>query len=148
VRDSVRSFGEIPTVLLMWSVEFGLILLVVAVVVSRRLLHRANQHLSVEEKARLVDLSGGLSSYAILMVLPLVALLWLLSRHSSLPQEIVYLAYFGSATVFIVGVQIMNYRRLTSLGFPSPYTSQYAISRGVYMLGVLVFFAALVLELR
>ena len=124
--------------------EIGIAIFVVSVVLSRLMLQKANKRLTVVDKAKLVDLSGGLNSYAILIVLPLVAIYWYLARYTDLSPRALSYGYFAVAIFLIVFLQAENYRKVTKLEFPRPYVSAFIVSRGVYLMGVLVLFAALV----
>ncbi len=123
--------------------EIGIAAFIVAVVISRMLIQKANKHLSIEEKAKLVDLSGGLNSYGILVILPLVGIYWFLAKNTDIPYSALIIGYFFLALAFIIFLQVANYRRITNLKFPSQYVSTYLISRVVYLAGVVVFFAGL-----
>ncbi len=128
----------------MGFIGVGFTVFVFAVVASRLLLQGANKHLSVEEKARLVDLSGGINPYAILFVLPLIGLYWFASAFFDFPPRALLLAYFVATLLLIVALQIANYRRLSGLEFPPQYVTKYVLSRGVYFVGIVALFSALV----
>ena len=72
--------------------EIGLAIFVIAVIVSRIVLQKANGSLSVEEKAKLVDSLGGLLNYGIVLILPIVGIYWYLLRTLTLASRCCWLA--------------------------------------------------------
>jgi hypothetical protein len=119
----------------------GITAFVVMVVVSRMILHKANSKLSAEQKAKLVDLSGGWNAYGIVVVLPLIGIYWYLTRYTDFPVSYILFGYLSLSLAVIALLQFAHYRRVARLDFPAQYITKYVISRFIYLVGVILFFS-------
>ena len=126
--------------------EGGIVAFIVAVILSRALLRQGLAFLSIEDKARLVDLSGGFNSYGVVVVLPLAGIYWLLARYTDINVGVLVIGYFAVALALVIAMQVVNYRKIATLDFPQEYIKRYFISRVIYLAGVTTLFAGFVYD--
>ena len=115
---------------------FNLIILVVAIIISRIIMEKALRPLSPDQKARLVDSFSGYRTWNLAAVLGLAILYFAGLRYLPQWQEVTGL-FFVIAFLLVTGlVSFLSWRRLKSLSLPDGYIKSYLISLGIQYVGI------------
>lgn len=120
--------------------EVGVVVLFAGIVGGRLVSERANRHLSMEQKAALMDAFSGQRRWS--MVPLVVALIgYVVGLRLVHPTQQVFLlaGFLAALGLYLAVTAVLTLRRMVALELPDAYRSQYMLGRVIFYCGLIVF---------
>ncbi len=121
----------------------AIIVLLVAVVVSRIISERGYRKLDSEDKVRLMDGFSQKRMYSMLPLLALIVLYWFLSTQTEYGGQLLTIVYFGLLVLYVIVSAVINQRILTRLQMPKDYCRLFSVTQVISFCGIAWFFYAI-----
>ncbi len=120
------------------SMQIGFVVYIAAILISRNLAASAAKLLTVEDRAKLVDVEGG--SIGLFLVIPLLLGYWF--SMSNFPDYFVAITavFLSTGLLLTVILIIRRHMRIKSFNFPTEYVRKVAVSMSVQVVATVVFF--------
>ena len=126
--------------------EVAIVVLLVTMVAGRILSERALTHLSVEQKASLVDAFRGQRAYGLIPLAILFAVYYALISYTSTSRSLLLVAYWVALLAYLAWNFWFTRTRLATLGLPKTSLTHFGIARAVQYVGFGVLVAAAIGE--
>jgi uncharacterized membrane protein len=101
---------------------------------------RANQKLSIEQKAKLVDLFSKTRIWNFALLFGIVILYFIVLEYGILEGRTALWVYALVVTLVLIVVAYLSSRKLKENGFPDDYVKSYLTLSTLRMAGLLIFF--------
>ena len=101
---------------------------------------RANQKLSIEQKAKLVDLFSKTRIWNFALLFGIVILYFIVLEYGILEGRTALWVYALVVTLVLIVVAYLSSRKLKENGFPDDYVKSYLTLSALRMAGLLIFF--------
>lgn len=121
---------EILTILVLFGTILG----------TRWMNDRANQKLSIEQKAKLVDLFSKTRIWNFALLFGIVILYFIVLEYGILEGRTALWVYALVVTLVLIVVAYLSSRKLKENGFPDDYVKSYLTLSTLRMAGLLIFF--------
>lgn len=124
---------------------FAVVAMLVLILVSRWLNERAMKKLSVEEKARLIDLFSSQRVWNFGLIILMLVGYYTVIVMKLVEQELGLSIYFVVLLGFMIFSALRSRSLLINAGFDEAYQHSFLISTGLRLLSILVFLVVLFL---
>ncbi len=121
--------------------EIAFVVLIVAVIVSRIISHKALQELTSDQKAALIDSFSGMQAYSLIPLALLLGLYFLLIRFTATSTSILLVGFFLVLICYIAWNYWFIRKKMSALDLPESYLSKNGIARVIQYAGLGVFLA-------
>ncbi len=118
----------------------GLIVILIAMVVSRMINKRGYRLLTDDEKLRLMDGFSKDRAYSLIPILALIGLYWFLMTKTDIEQGFLNIGYFVLLIAYILVRSVLCQKKLTRLNISDQYKKLFTAAQVVSLLGLAWFF--------
>ncbi|WP_343632819.1 hypothetical protein [Fluviicola sp.] len=123
----------------------GLFSMLLIILVSRVLSNNALKKLDKEKKVELLDLFSGKAVYTYIALILIIGFFYACNKLELFSPMINVVIYVCLITLYIVLAAFRSYRILKNNDFPEFYISNYLFTTSLRIVGLVVFFAFMVL---
>ena len=125
----------------------SMLIMLACILISRFISEKAMKELSPEKKVELIDLFSGNRKKSLILMFVLVALFFGLIKLNFIALSYLTISYGILFLTILIVRMYSTYRKLNQNEFPLDFIKRFLIANSISVLGILIFFSNLILEL-
>lgn len=125
----------------------SMLIMLACILISRFISEKAMKELSPEKKVELIDLFSGNRKKSLILMFVLVALFFGLIKLNFIALSYLTISYGILFLTILIVRMYSTYKKLTENEFPLDFIKRFLIANSISVLGILIFFSNLILEL-
>ena len=125
----------------------GLVVMLIAILVSRMVSDRATKKLSAEEKAQLIDAFSSNRTWSLALMILLISGYFVVLRFELVDVFVGLGIYITLLVAFIAIQAITSHKKLARLGLPKEYITSHNVSTLIRFAGFAAFFVLLFMDM-
>ena len=108
---------------------------------------KAINSLTNEEKGKMITVLQGLQKFYLFPIIIIVITMYLVSKMEIISPQHLFIFYFIIIAIYLVGINVFVYKRLSGLNFKKDFNKNSIISKILNYIGLAVFFVYLLMDL-
>ena len=125
----------------------SMLIMLACILISRFISEKAMKELSPEKKVELIDLFSGNRKKSLILMFVLVALFFGFIKLNFIALSYLTIFYGILFLTILIVRMYSTYRKLNQNEFPLDFIKRFLIANSISVLGILIFFSNLILEL-
>jgi hypothetical protein len=121
----------------------AIVILLVAIFISRMINEKANKKLDQDKKAALIDVFSKDRIWTYSVLIGMVVIFFLSLKFNFIDPFWTYIIYIVLLIAYIIIIAYYSYKKLKTNGFPDSYIKSYIVATSLRLIGLLIFVALL-----